>query len=156
MTDENTNQAAPEFNIETLIDNTERTVWAEFKNGFELEICHISKSELQKLAKRCTSLKFDAGSRGRTPQLDPDKFVPEFVRRVVRGWRGLTPTVLATLLPISIDKIPEERRKEPIKFSHAQMAVIMKNCYDVDVFLNEIATDLGSFRPDDFTEETKN
>lgn len=134
----------------------ELTTWAEFKDGFKLEVRYMSRSELQKLSKKCTSNRFDPKTHQRLTELDPDKFVPQFVKATVRGWSGLTPNKLANLIRVDLSSIPEEKWDDEIAYSPEQMAYLMKNCYDLDTFLNTVVTDLTWFQSQTHAEEMGN
>ena len=68
-----------------------KSTWIDFPglDGFSVEVTNLSRKELTSLRKRCTVQKFDRKSRAITETLDEDKFVEDFARSTIKGWKGL-------------------------------------------------------------------
>ena len=132
------------------------TTWAEFKPGLSFLIRFISRSELQQLSRLCTTNKYNQDTHQREPRLDSEKFLPKFINRVVKGWKGLTPKVLADLIPVDMTKIPPQHHDAEIAYDPQQMIVLVNKCFDLDTFLNRVSTDLTWFRDADESEAVKN
>ena len=79
-----------------------KATWIDFSglDGFSVQVCNLSRKELTAIRKKCTTTKFNRRSRVAEEILDEDKFVAEFARKTVRGWKGLTLAHLETLILI--------------------------------------------------------
>ena len=122
-----------------------KAVWVDFPGlpGFEVEVANLSKKELTSLRKRCTVQKFDRKTRQAVETLDEDKFITEFTRAVVKGWRGLTLENLETLLLIDMDnKDPQEE----LEYTKENAEVLVNSSTEFDTWLNEVVFDLDNFR----------
>lgn len=144
------------LDLASLASKQELTTWAEFRDGFQLEIRYIGRTELQKLSKASTTNKYNNKTHQREVELDTDKFLPKFVAMVVKGWKGLTPNKLTNFVTVDISGIPEEDRDREIAYDQTQLIYLTKNCYDLDTFLNQVCTDLTWFRDQDEEEAAKN
>ena len=69
-----------------------KSAWIDFPglDGFSVQVTNLSRKELTSLRKNCTVQKFDRKTRAITETLDEDKFIEEFAKSVVKGWKGLT------------------------------------------------------------------
>ena len=67
-------------------------------NGFTVDLCYLAREELIKLRNRCLSQKFNRKTRAFDDQLDEDKFLVEYVKAVIKGWKGLKYSYLEELL----------------------------------------------------------
>ena len=81
-----------------LVDS--KTAWVEFPGmeGFEVELANLSRKELVNLRKKCTTNKFDRKTRAFNEELDEGKFLSEFTKAVVKGWKGLKLKYLEDIL----------------------------------------------------------
>jgi hypothetical protein len=127
-------------------DNLTATV--EYKEGIRFIIRYVSRSSLMRLSRDCLTWKYDEKAKGRTQQLDNDRFAESFCRRCVVGWSGVTPHTLSKLIPLDLSKIDAAQRDEPLDFDFANLLVLVKNAYELDSFLQDTAVDIKVFRPD--------
>ena len=79
-----------------------KSTWIDFSGleGFSVEVANLSRKELTGIRKKCTTTKFNRRSRVAEDVLDDDKFVTEFTRKTIKGWKGLTLAHLETLILI--------------------------------------------------------
>ena len=79
-----------------------KTAWIEFPgcDGFEIEVANLSRKELINLRKKCVKTKFDRKTHQAVEDLDEDKFVKEFTKATVKGWKGLKLKYLEKILEI--------------------------------------------------------
>ena len=72
-----------------LVDS--KTTWVELPGllGFEVELANLSRKELVNLRKKCTINKFNRKTRQFEDELNDEKFVVEFTKATVKGWKGL-------------------------------------------------------------------
>lgn len=123
------------------------SAWVEFRNGLEFDVRFVSRAELQRIAQRCTVLRYDPKAKTRVPRLDSERFVRDFCDRAVKGWRGITPDSISTLVPVDLGKLTEEQRRSPIEFSLDNLVSLVSNAYELDDFLQDAVSDVSVFRP---------
>ena len=146
------NVAPKTFNLQDFLmsekEVEELSVWVEFKHGISFHLRYIPRSELQRITRDSTEMKWSDEAKGRVAQISSDKLVPAFCRRAVKDWKGVTPTSLANLVPIKLDKVPEQAREMSIPFTQKQLHEVVKTAFELDVFLQQSASDLSLFNPD--------
>lgn len=122
-----------------------KSVWVDFPGleGFEVEVANLSRKELGSLRKRCTVQKFDRKTRGVAETLDEEKFIKEFTKATIKGWKGLTLEHLETLL--LIDTEGQDLTKE-VEYSSDNAEVLVNSSTEFDTWLNEVVFDLDNFR----------
>ena len=135
-----------------LVDS--KTTWAEFPglSGFEVELANLSRKELTKIRKKCTTNKFNRKTRAFEESLDDEKFVKEFTEATVKGWRGLKLAYLEDL--ILVDLKGQDANTE-MDFSLENAHVLVENSSEFDNWLNEVVFDLENFRSKEPTKNTK-
>lgn len=122
-----------------------KSVWIDFPGlpGFEIQVANLSRKELTSLRKKCTGQKFDRKTRQVMESLDEEKFITEFTKAVVKGWKGLSLEHLETLLLIDMgDKDP----KEELEYSTENAETLVSSSTEFDTWLNEVVFDLDNFR----------
>lgn len=130
-------------------------VWVEFKYGISFKLKFVPRSDLQRLSRDSTEMKWNEQIKGRVPEISSDKLVPAFCKRAVSDWKGMTPNSLAKLIPIKLEQVDETIRDQPISFTQAQLVQIVRSAYELDVFLQQSASDLSLFNSE-FEAEAKN
>lgn len=122
-----------------------KSVWIDFPglSGFSVEVANLSRKELTNLRKKCTGQKFDRKTRQVVEQLDEDKFVTEFTRAVIKGWKGLTLEHLETLLLIDMTG---KNGSEELDYTSDNAETLVSSSTEFDTWLNEVVFDLDNFR----------
>ena len=122
-----------------------KSTWIDFSGleGFSVEVANLSRKELTGIRKRCTTSKFNRKSRQIEETLDDDKFVTEFTRKTIKGWKGLTLAHLETLILIDTDG--QDMSKE-VDYSEENAEVLVSQSAEFDTWLNEVVFDLENFR----------
>ena len=135
-----------------LVDS--KTTWAEFPGlkGFEVELANLSRKELTKIRKKCTTNKFNRKTRAFEESLDDEKFVKEFTEATVKGWRGLKLAYLEDLILVDLKGQNEDTEMD---FSLENAHVLVENSSEFDNWLNEVVFDLENFRSKESAENTK-
>ena len=111
-------------------------------DGFEVDLCYLSREELLKVRNKCLSQKFNKKTRSFEEQLDEDKFLTAYVKGVIKGWRGLKYTHLLELLLVDFgEKDPETE----LEFNNENAEVLMRNSNDFDSWVTETVGDLENF-----------
>lgn len=132
------------MNLKNLMVDT-KAVWVDFPGltGFTVEVANLSRKELTKIRKKCTTQKFDRKTRVAMDTLDEEKFVVEFAKATVKNWKGLTLEHLETLILIDIgDKDP----KEELEYTVDNAEILVNSSSEFDQWLNEVVFDLDNFR----------
>ena len=111
-------------------------------NGFTVDLCYLAREELIKLRNRCLSQKFNRKTRAFDDQLDEDKFLVEYVKAVIKGWKGLKYSYLEELLLVDISSLDPE---DELEFSQDNAQTLMKNAGDFDTWVTEVTGDLENF-----------
>jgi len=112
-------------------------------SGFSVDLCYLAREELVKLRNRCVSQKFNRKTRGFEESLDEDKFLVEYVKAVIKGWKGLKYSYLEELLLVDISALNPE---DELEFNHDNAETLMKNASDFDTWVSEVTGDLENFR----------
>ena len=111
-------------------------------NGFSVDLCYLAREELLKLRNRCVSQKFNRKTRAFEEQLDEDKFLVEYVKAVIKGWKGLKYSYLEELLLVDISSLDPD---DELEFTHENAETLMKNAADFDSWVTEVTGDLENF-----------
>ena len=111
-------------------------------SGFSVDLCYLAREELVKLRNRCVSQKFNRKTRGFEESLDEDKFLVEYVKAVIKGWKGLKYSYLEELLLVDISALNPE---DELEFNHDNAETLMKNASDFDTWVSEVTGDLENF-----------
>lgn len=122
-----------------------KSAWIDFPGcpGFQVEVCNLSRKELVNVRKRCVAQKFDRKTRQMIEELDEDKFIKEFTKATIKGWKGFKLAFLEDLLLVDIgDNDPELT----VDYSQDQAEVLVQNSTEFDNWINEVVFDLANFR----------
>lgn len=128
---------------ELMVDT--KSAWLDFPgcSGFQVEIANLSRKELIALRKRCISNKFDRKTRTMDEVLDEDKFLREFTRATVKGWKGLKLAYLENLMLVDLTGADPE---DTLDYSEEEAQLLVSNSAEFDNWLNEVVFDLENFR----------
>ena len=112
-------------------------------DGFSVELCYLAREELVKLRGRCVSQVFNRKTRSYEEQMDDDKFVTEYTKAVIKGWKGFKLEYAKNMLLLG-DMTPEQEQQE-LDFTQENVEVLMKNSGDFDTWVTEMVGDLENF-----------
>jgi len=110
--------------------------------GFSVDLCYLAREELIKLRSRCVSQKLNRKTRGFEETLDEDKFLTEYCKAVIKGWKGLKYKYLEELLLVDISNLDPE---DELQFNVENAETLMKNGADFDTWVTEVTGDLENF-----------
>ncbi|MEO1944957.1 MAG: hypothetical protein ABGY11_11715 [Candidatus Thioglobus sp.] len=81
-----------------------KTVSLEFPghDGFCVDLCYLAREELIKLRKKCLSTKFNRTTHQPEEELNDDKFLVEYCKAVIKGWKGLKFSYLEEFLLVDV------------------------------------------------------
>jgi hypothetical protein len=135
--------------LESCGDEASLSAWFDFGNGFEIELAYLDKDELQKMLRESTRIEWE--NHQRTEKVKDEIFVKKLLP-YIKAWRGLTPDVLATLLPIDPAKIPVDE----MPCTDENKRVLIERAYGFMDFIQEKITSLTRIREAQREAERKN
>jgi len=112
-------------------------------DGFVIKLNFLSREELLKLRKSCTTTKFNRGSRQPVEELNDDLFLKNYVASVVKGWKGLKYSYLNELTLVDLTSVKDTEAE--LEFNDDNALVLMKNSPEFDQFVTEVVGDLSNF-----------
>ena len=121
-----------------------KTVSIDFPGmeGFTVDLCYLAREELIKLRNKSVTQKFNKKTRAFEDTLDENKFLVEYVKAIIKGWRGLKYSYLEELLLVDISSLDPD---DELEFSQENAETLMKNATDFDSWVNETTGDLENF-----------
>jgi len=140
MTEQN---KKPNVSLASLLTPS-KTVSMDFPGmeGFTVDLCYLAREELIKLRNKSITQKFNKKTRGFEDSLDEDKFLVEYVKAIIKGWKGLKYSYLEELLLVDISSLDPE---DELEFTQENAETLMKNATDFDSWVNETTGDLENF-----------
>ena len=114
------------------------TIWAEYKDGFEICLRFIDRDELRKKVKRATVSSWDPKTHQKEEKVDEKKYAAELAD-VILDWRGLSPRVLRSLV------VSESRPTENTPYSPQRAEELMRKAYHFDAWVQSTVTELELF-----------
>ena len=118
--------------------------YPEFE-GFSVELTYLAREELMKLRNRTLKQKFNKKTRAFEEQMDEDLFLTEYVKAVIKGWKGLKYEYVSQLLLIDTNSIDLQ---DELRFTQENAELLMKNSADFDTWVTEVVGDLENFTND--------
>ncbi len=121
-----------------------KTVTIDFPgyNGMTVDLCYLAREELVKLRKRCVTTKFNKKTRQPEEDLDDERFLVEYCKAVIKGWKGLKYKYLEELLLVDISALDPE---DELAFTQDNSELLMRNASDFDTWVTETVSDLENF-----------
>tara|TARA_R100001443_G_C3320421_1_gene169890 strand:+ start:31 stop:462 length:432 start_codon:yes stop_codon:yes gene_type:complete len=121
-----------------------KTVFIEYHGfeGLEVQLTYLAREELMKLRNKTLKQKFNKKTRAFDEVMDEDLFLTEYVRAVIKGWKGFKYDYVSQLLLIDTSEIDLE---EELPYSQENAELLMKNAADFDTWITEVVGDLENF-----------
>lgn len=121
-----------------------KTVSIDFPGypGMSVDLCYLAREELIKLRKRCLSTKFNKKTHQPEEDLDEDKFVVEYTKAVIKGWKGLKYRYLEEFLLVELGDLDPE---DELVYTQENAELLMKNGTTFDTWVTETVGDLENF-----------
>ena len=110
--------------------------------GMSIDLCYLAREELIKLRKKCLTTKFNRKTRQPEEELDEEKFLTEYCKAVIKGWKGLKFQYLEELLLVDISELDPD---DQLPFTRENAELLMKNANDFDTWVTETVGDLENF-----------
>ena len=142
-----TTTVKPAVSIQSLSDllTPSKTATVDFPGyaGFEVELTYLARDEMLKLRKKAVSMKINRRTRQPEEELNEEVFLKEYIKAVIKGWKGLKMKYLIQLIPVDEDKISDMEAELPYTLDNAE--ILMQNSNDFDNWLTEVVGDLANF-----------
>ena len=133
----------------------ETTVDVEFPeiDGFTISLAYLNRDDLMKIRNKSLSYKFNKRTRQREEEVDNDKFLEEYTKRAIKGWKGLYVKDLPQLLPIDMENADPN---EAIEYNETEALELIKNSTVFDQFITDSMQDYEQFTIEKKEQEIKN
>ena len=133
----------------------ETTVDVEFPDieGFVISLAYLNRDDLMKIRNRSLSYKFNKRTRQREEEVDNDKFLEEYTKKAIKGWKGLYVKDLPQLLPIDMENADPN---EAIEYNESEALELIKNSTVFDQFITDSMQDYEQFTIEKKEQEIKN
>lgn len=133
----------------------EKIVDVEFpdSDNFFVSLSYLSRDKLLKIRNRSLVIKFNKRTRQREEEVDNDKFLEEYAREVIRGWKGLTLRELSRLMPIETSNANLD---EEIPYSEEEALELLRNSPTFDQFITDCMNDFEIFEREKSEKQEKN
>lgn len=140
MTTEN---KTPVVSLKSLLTPS-KTVAVDFPGleGFSVKLTYLAREELLKLRNKSVSQKFNKKTRAYEEQLDNDKFLTEYCKAIIKGWKGLKYKYLEELLLVDISGVDPQ---DELVWNNENAELLMKNSSDFDEWVSETVGELENF-----------
>ena len=110
--------------------------------GFEVKLTYLAREELLKLRNRSVKQVLNKKTRAYEEQLDNDKFLEEYSKAVIKGWKGLKYKYLEELLLVDTSEVDLD---DDLAWTHENAEILMKNSGDFDNWVSETVGELENF-----------
>jgi len=118
--------------------------YPEFE-GFTIELTYLAREELLKLRNRTLKQKFNKKTRAFEETMDEELFLTEYVKAVIKGWKGLKYEYVSQLLLIDTTNVDLQ---DELRHTQENAELLMKNSGDFDTWVTEVVGDLENFTRD--------
>ena len=133
----------------------ETTIEVEYPDieGFIISLVYLNRDDLTKIRNRSLTYKFNKRTRQREEEIDNDKFLEEYTKRAIKGWKGLCVKDLPQLLPIDMSNVDPN---EEIIYNETEALELIKNSTVFDQFITDAMQDYEKFTIEAKEQEIKN
>jgi hypothetical protein len=133
----------PEVSLASLMTPS-KTVSIDFPGytGMTIDLCYLAREELIKLRKKCISTKFNRSTHQPEESLDEDKFIIEYTKAVVKGWKGLKFSYLEEFLLVDVSDFEPD---DMLPYTSDNAELLMKNSTSFDTWVSDTIGDLENF-----------
>ena len=133
----------------------ETTIEIEYPeiDGFIISLVYLNRDDLTKIRNRSLTYKFNKRTHQREEEVDSDKFLEEYTKRAIKGWKGLFVKDLPQLLPIDLTNADPA---EEIHYNEIEALELIKNSTVFDQFVTDSMQDYEKFTIEKKEQEVKN
>lgn len=131
--------------LKDLVVRTKEAV-VEFDGlaGFQVTLAAVSREVSKKLREDSEITRMDARQRAPVKELDEDKFISNFAKVAIKGWKGLTYAHLENLLLVDLSDVKD--LNEEVEYSQENAELLLKNSPVFDSWVNDKVFSLDAFR----------
>ena len=121
-----------------------KTVSLEFPghDGFTVDLCYLAREELLKLRKKCLSTKFNRTTHQPEEELNDDKFLVEYCKAVIKGWKGLKFSYLEEFLLVDVSDVSPT---DELPHTKDNAELLMRNSTVFDNWVTNTIGELENF-----------
>ena len=121
-----------------------KTVSIDFPgySGMSVDVCYLAREQLLQLRKKCVITKFDKKTRQPEEILDEEKFLVEYCKSVIKGWKGLKFSYLEELLLVDVSAYDPD---DELPYTQENAELLMKNSSPFDSWVTDTVGDLENF-----------
>ena len=121
-----------------------KTVAIDFPGyaGMSVDLCYLAREELVKLRKKCITTKWNKKTHQPEEDLDDEKFLVEYTKAVIKGWKGLKYRYLEELLLVDIADLDPD---DELPYTQENSELLMRNANAFDTWVTETIGDLENF-----------
>jgi hypothetical protein len=133
----------PQVSLASLMTPS-KTVEIDFPgyDGFSVSLCYLAREELLKLRKICLTTKFNKKTHQPEEELNDEKFLKEYCKAVIKGWKGLKFSYLEEFLLVDIS---EYKKSDVLPHTQDNAELLMKNSGSFDTWVTDTIGDLENF-----------
>jgi len=131
------------MNLSELMVDT-KSAWVEYPgyDGFEVEVVNLSRPELTALRKRCLITKYDKTTRKPVEELNEEKFISEFTKATIKGWKGFKYKFLQDFVLVDLSNVDAEKE---LPYTQDNAKLLVTNSSEFDTWINDCVFDLTRF-----------
>ena len=111
-------------------------------DGMTIQLTYLAREEMLKLRKRCLTTKFNKKTHQPEEELDEEKFLTEYCKSVIQGWKGLKFRYLEELLLVEIGDLDPD---DELPHTQENAELLMRNANEFDTWVTETVGDLENF-----------
>jgi len=133
----------PKVSLASLMTPS-KTVEIDFpgRDGFSVQLTYLAREELIKLRKRCLSTKFNRSTHQPEENLDEDRFLHEYTKVVIKGWKGLKYSYLEEFLLVDVSEVKPD---DTLPHTQENAELLMKNSNVFDTWVTDTIGELENF-----------
>ena len=98
---------------------------------------NIARGDVQ-----CVATKFNRSTHQPEENLDEDKFIIEYTKAVVKGWKGLKFSYLEEFLLVDVSQFEPD---DMLPYTQDNAELLMKNSSSFDTWVSDTIGDLENF-----------
>ena len=133
------------MSLKSLVVRTkEAVVPFDGLEGFEVTLAAVSREVSKKLREDSEVTRVDSKLRAPVKEVDEDKFITNFAKVAIKGWKGLTYRHLESLMLVDLSEIKD--LDEEVEYSQENAETLLKNSPVFDSWVNDHVFSLDSFR----------
>ena len=120
--------------------------------GFEIDLCFLSRESNQAILKKCQKTVIDPKTRQPKEEFDDELFLQLYVKSIIKGWSGLKLKYVKELVLVDV---PEDQEDLELDYTEANALDLMKNSTILDSWVSEMIKDLANFTQSSSTKKSK-